>query len=41
MGCVEAETLFVSVMGNDIVELPAEVGSKVVELSVLGNVVDC
>lgn len=38
MGCVE--TLFVSVMGNDIVELPVEDSSMVVELCVLGNV-DC
>lgn len=39
MGCVE--TLFVPVMGNDIVELPVEDGSMVVELCMLENVVDC
>lgn len=35
VGCVETETLFVFVIGNDIVELPVEVGSMVVALSVL------
>lgn len=41
MDCVEIETLFVSVVGNDIAELPVKLGSMVVKLSVLGSVVDC